>query len=107
MNINIEIISPGCLPNHLTIEKMKSGVSCARNATIASFASKELPYRGLGTGVKRAIEVIPDIQFESDRDANWLKVIVKRTGKFETTDHAEKTVIGEDNAAFGGEKADY
>ena len=40
------------------------GVSCARNATIASFASKELPYRGLGTGVKRAIEAIPNIQFE-------------------------------------------
>ena len=48
-------------------------------ATIASFASKELPYRGLGTGVKRAVEVIPDIQFESDRDANWLKAIVRRT----------------------------
>ena len=40
------------------------GVSCARNATIASFASKELPYRGLGTGVKRAVEAIPNIQFE-------------------------------------------
>lgn len=85
----IEIISPGCLPNHLTIEKMKSGVSCARNATIASFASKELPYRGLGTGVKRAVEVIPDIQFESDRDANWLKAIVKRTNTSKDADSKE------------------
>ena len=85
----IEIISPGCLPNHLTIEKMKSGVSCARNATIASFASKELPYRGLGTGVKRAVEVIPDIQFESDRDANWLKAIVRRTNTSKDSDSKE------------------
>ena len=65
------------------------GVSCARNATIASFASKELPYRGLGTGVKRAVEVIPDIQFESDRDANWLKAIVKRTNTSKDADSKE------------------
>ena len=66
-----------------------SGVSCARNATIASFASKELPYRGLGTGVKRAVEAIPDIQFESDRDANWLKAIVKRESKSGNADSKE------------------
>lgn len=65
---------------------LKSGVSCARNATIASFASKELPYRGLGTGVKRAVEVMPDIQFESDRGANWLKAIVRRENKDGTAD---------------------
>ena len=65
------------------------GVSCAWNATIASFAAKELPYRGLGTGVKRAIEVIPSIQFESDRDANWLKAIVKRESKSGNADSKE------------------
>jgi len=49
----IEIISPGTLPNKLTVENIKSGNSNIRNPIICSFASKILPYRGIGTGIPR------------------------------------------------------
>jgi ATP-dependent DNA helicase RecG len=50
----IEIISPGHLPNNLTIENIKNGNSNIRNPILASFATKLLPYRGLGNGIRRA-----------------------------------------------------
>ncbi|MFH0994273.1 MAG: ATP-binding protein, partial [Pseudomonadota bacterium] len=42
----VEIISPGHLPNNLTIENIKAGNSNARNPALASFANQILPYRG-------------------------------------------------------------
>ena len=53
----IEIHSPGRLPNHQDIAKIKVGVSVARNSVIFTFATKEIPYRGLGSGIKRAHEL--------------------------------------------------
>lgn len=76
----IEIVSPGHLPNNLTIENIKMGNSNVRNPIIASFAPKVLPYRGLGSGIKRAIKVYPDIELIDDRDGNNFKVIIKRLG---------------------------
>jgi len=53
----IKIQSPGVLPNHLTVEKIKLGNSNIRNPIIASFVAKGLlPYRGLGTGITRALK---------------------------------------------------
>lgn len=74
----IEIVSPGHLPNNLTIENIKMGNSNVRNPILASFAPKILPYRGLGSGIKRAIKVYPDIELIDDRDGNNFKVIIKR-----------------------------
>lgn len=67
----IEIISPGLLPNNLTIENIKSGVSNQRNPIISSFATKQkpplgLPYRGIGTGVKRALRLYSKIDFYNE-----------------------------------------
>lgn len=73
----IEIISPGHLPNNLTIENIKSGNSNIRNPILASFATKLLPYRGLGSGIRRALKAYPDIDFEEDREGNMFKVIVR------------------------------
>jgi ATP-dependent DNA helicase RecG len=39
----IELISPGALPNALTVDNIRNGVSLIRNPLIASFATKELP----------------------------------------------------------------
>lgn len=72
----IELISPGCLPNRLDIEKIKAGVSVARNPLIFSFATKEMPYRGLGTGIRRALELGAKIDFGSDREQNLFKAIL-------------------------------
>ena len=65
----IEIISPGCLPNQLTVEKIVAGNSVQRNPILASFAAKGLlPYRGLGTGVRRALQDWSKIEFIDNRD---------------------------------------
>ena len=49
-----EIISPGNLPNHLTVEKIRAGNSVIRNPVLASYAANGvLPYRGLGAGIRR------------------------------------------------------
>lgn len=75
----IEIISPGHLPNNLTIEKVKAGNSNLRNPILASFIAKKLlPYRGLGSGILRALEAWPQIDFKDDREACLFTVTVWR-----------------------------
>lgn len=77
-NNRIEIISPGHLPNNLTIANIKRGNSNIRNPVLASFATKLLPYRGLGSGILRALKAWSAIEFEDDRDGNQFKVTVCR-----------------------------
>jgi ATP-dependent DNA helicase RecG len=74
----VEIISPGHLPNNLTIENVKAGNSNMRNPILASFAAKLLPYRGLGSGLLRALRAWPDIELIDDRVGNLFKVIITR-----------------------------
>lgn len=74
----VEIISPGHLPNNLTIANIKSGNSNIRNPILASYATKILPYRGLGSGIRRALMAYPSIDFYDDRDGNQFKVTLKR-----------------------------
>ena len=74
----VEIISPGHLPNNLTIENIKMGNSNIRNPILASFASKLLPYRGLGSGILRAYKAYPDIELINDRQNNLFKAVIKR-----------------------------
>ncbi len=75
----IEIISPGHLPNNLTVEKVKAGNSNLRNPILASFIAKKLlPYRGLGSGILRALEAWPQIDFKDDREACLFTVTVWR-----------------------------
>ena len=74
----IEIVSPGYLPNNLTVANIKAGNSNTRNPVLASFAYQILPYRGFGSGILRALENYPDIDFIDDRDGNQFKCIIKR-----------------------------
>ena len=64
----IEIISPGHLPNNLTVANIRSGNSNIRNPILTSYATKVLPYRGLGTGIPRALREYPAIDFVDDRE---------------------------------------
>ncbi len=77
----IEIISPGHLPNNLTIENIKNGNSNIRNPVLASFATKILPYRGLGNGIRRALQAYPNITFTDDHEGNLFKVIIARNNQ--------------------------
>lgn len=74
----VEIISPGHLPNNLTVENIKAGNSNMRNPILASFAAKLLPYRGLGSGLLRALRAWQQIELIDDRAGNMFKVIVTR-----------------------------
>ncbi|MBR1368719.1 ATP-dependent DNA helicase RecG [Methanocalculus chunghsingensis] len=75
----IEIISPGNLPNNLTVPKIRSGNSVMRNPILVSFVAKGLlPYRGLGSGIKRALQEWPDIDFLDDRESGLFIVTVHR-----------------------------
>ena len=74
----IEIINPGNLPNNLTIENIKGGNSNVKNPVLASFAYHILPYRGIGSGIIRALKEYPDIDFINDLNNNCFKCIIKR-----------------------------
>ena len=74
----VEIINPGHLVNHLTIENIKSGNAIPRNPILLSYASKILPYRGLGSGIRRALVAHPNTQLINEKDAQQFKVIMWR-----------------------------
>jgi predicted HTH transcriptional regulator len=74
----IEIISPGKLPNTLTVERIKSGISVARNPVIHSTAQYILPYSGLGSGILRALAHYDKIDFENDMQSDRFKAIIHR-----------------------------
>ena len=76
----IEIISPGALPNNITVENIRRGVSVIRNPLIVSFATKagELPYRGIGTGIRRALAAVPELKLETDHERNLFIASIPR-----------------------------
>jgi len=74
----IEIISPGKLPNSLTEEQVKKGVRRSRNNIIASLAPDLLEYRGAGSGILRALQEYPDIDFINEQENERFIVIIKR-----------------------------
>lgn len=75
----IEIISPGHLPNNLTVEKIRAGNSNIRNPILVSYVAKGLlPYHGLGSGIKRALEKWPDIDFADDHEGCLFTATVHR-----------------------------
>lgn len=84
----VEIISPGHLPNNLTIENIKAGNSNMRNPILASFAAKLLPYRGLGSGLLRSLRAWPQIELIDDRAGNLFKAIVARLSVLEPAERS-------------------
>jgi len=74
----IEIVSPGCLPNSLTVENIKLGNAVVRNNLLISYCSKLMNYRGFGSGIIRALNNQPDIEFINDVEGEQFKVIIPR-----------------------------
>jgi predicted HTH transcriptional regulator len=62
----IEMVSPGCLPNSLTVESIKMGNAVVRNNLLASYGAKLMRYRGFGSGIIRAMENQPNIELIND-----------------------------------------
>jgi ATP-dependent DNA helicase RecG len=74
----VEIISPGHLPNNLTVANIRSGNSNIRNPILTSFATKVLSFRGLGTGILRALREYPGIDFVDDPDGNLFRAFLPK-----------------------------
>lgn len=74
----IEIISPGSLPNNLTVENIKFGNVVVRNNLLATFCAKTMNYRGLGSGIKRSLKEQPDIEFTNDVEGEQFIVTIPR-----------------------------
>lgn len=74
----VEIVSPGKLPNSLTIDDIKFGNTVIRNNQIAMFATHTMPYSGLGSGIKRAVAHKPDIELINDVDGEQFIVRIPR-----------------------------
>jgi ATP-dependent DNA helicase RecG len=84
----IEIISPGHLPNNMTVEKILAGNSNIRNPILVSYVAKGLlPYHGLGSGIKRALDAWPQLDFIDDRDGCLFTATVHR----KTVEGSEKS----------------
>ena len=65
----IGLINPGALPNSYRRAHPKRRFEY-RNPLLASFPTKELPYRGIGTGIRRALAAVPEL---------WLDLTMTRT----------------------------
>ncbi len=94
----IEIINPGKLYGGLKIEDIRLGASKQRNPLMADFAAKTMIYRGLGSGIVRALRENVVIDFINEDDANQFRVIIWRT--------TQKEVIDAQRAEFATQKSD-
>lgn len=74
----VEIISPGKLPNSLTVDDIKFGNPVIRNNQLVAFSSHTMPFSGLGSGIKRAIAEQPDIELINDTEGEQFIVKIPR-----------------------------
>jgi ATP-dependent DNA helicase RecG len=92
----IEIISPGHLPNNLTVEKIRTGNSNIRNPILVSYVAKGLlPYHGLGSGITRSLAAWPHITFVNDHEGCLFTATVHRI----PLESSEKTTLGASHGA--------
>ncbi|MDD3758256.1 MAG: hypothetical protein PHN76_08830 [Advenella sp.] len=70
--------SPSQQSNNLIIEHIKAGNSNMLNPFLASFTAKLLAYRGLGSGLLRALRAWPQVELIDNRAGNLISVIVSR-----------------------------
>ena len=77
-NDRLEILSPGGLPDSLSLDDIRLGKTNRRNPTLAEHAFRLLPYRGLGSGIPRALKEWPQIELISEGRGNQFSAVVKR-----------------------------
>ena len=75
----VEIISPGALPNNLTVDDIKLGNAYQRNQLIATLCAKTMDYRGLGSGIIRALQSESNIEFHNEVSGDQFRVILWRS----------------------------
>ena len=73
----VEIVSPGGLPKGVDVDSIRFGKTCQRNRLMATMCAKTMDYRGLGTGIIRAMKEVDDIRFVNDEGSQF-KVVLGR-----------------------------
>lgn len=96
----VEIISPGALPNNLTVDDIKLGNAYQRNQLAATLCAKTMDYRGLGSGIVRALRADADIEFHNEESGDQFRVILWRKRRYEYADR-----IHEPEVLYGREPA--
>ncbi len=69
------------MPNGLTVEDIKYGNPVIRNNQLVSFSTRTLPFSGLGSGVKRALEEEPNIELKNDMEGEQFIATIPRPAK--------------------------
>lgn len=90
----VEIVSPGCLPNGLSVDDIRLGTSFQRNPLLASLCAKTMRYRGLGSGILRTLRACADVRLENDEAARVFRAVVPRHGDGENADRLAVSEIG-------------
>ena len=80
----VEVISPGALAGGLTEEDIRNGKTYQRNPYMATFATKALYYKGIGSGIVRILAEYPDIRLENDVNGKEFKVTIPRTTQMDS-----------------------
>ncbi len=93
----IDIISPGHLPDSLSIDDIRQGKTNRRNPTLSEHAFRLLPYRGMGSGIPRALGEWPEIELISEVSGNQFTARVQRpkTEQEVAGEHATDPVTGQ------------
>lgn len=81
----IEIRSPGKLPNSLTVDQIRRGVRRSRNVLLASFAPDLLNFRGVGSGIVRALKAWHAIAWVNDTESEEVVVTIGLAAQVQTT----------------------
>lgn len=86
----VEIISPGALPNSLTVDDIKLGNAYQRNQLAATLCAKTMDYRGLGSGIVRALRADADIEFHNEESGDQFRVVLWRKRRHEYADRVQE-----------------
>ena len=91
----IEIHSPGLLPDGVTLDSIKQGISVPRNKLLFNHGINLLPYTGAGSGITRALQYTPDIQFENSETLREFVITIQReTAQTSNLDTNSSTNLG-------------
>ncbi len=74
----IEIISPCHLPGNLSTADIQHGKTKRHNPVLSEHAAHLLPYRGLGSGIHRALQAWPQIELQDHHSGNEFWTAVAR-----------------------------
>ncbi len=88
----IEIHSPGLLPEGVNTESIKHGVSVPRNKLLFNHGIHLLPYTGAGSGIIRALENTPGIEFDNNEMLNEFVVTIRREENDQDNEHVTDRV---------------